>query len=531
MICQLNLGGGIINKQQFITQTLIFIANSIFINVFAKVFGMSNSIVAVAIVVIALSLVAIDLRENLFKKTFFISIVMLVMGIGATVSNINPIIGIVVNLLIIFFIAYEGMNIYKENMYFPFLLGYIFMNLSAPVKVEQLPLRVISLVVGCLYILVIQLVLNKDRFNKTVVHTKKQIFNMVNRRIDEVLEGSTEKLSYKGIYALTKPIIKAIYDTRGKGKVVSAENKGRLELVLAMESIYKAVSNFSGRALEEDERDLLLKIKSLIKELDDYFYSSNDKGVIKKNISLKINEISASIKDESLANLKETIVYINEAIELFESNNNEDEHIKGKFKSIRIDTCTFKFAVKLTVTVSTIIFLTHVFNLDYGRWIVFPAIAIIQPYTDGTVKKAMDRVKGTIIGIVFFVIIFTFVKDNMVRLNITIFLAYINLFIKKYSIYTSLIAVSALGSVAMGGAGIEILVLRLAFTILGCVIGILVNKYIFTYNLKEYKVELKDEYNLYKEQIKTPTITETEKYDTILKIKLLEYRIEELTSN
>lgn len=155
-------------------------------------------------------------------------------------------------------------------------------------------------------------------------------------------------------------------------------------------------------------------------------------------------------------------------------------------------------------------------------------IAIIQPYSDGTIKKSIDRLIGTGIGIILFVIIFTVVRDNMVRLNITIFLAYINLFMKKYHISTSLVAVSALGSVAMGGAGIEILAWRIVFTAIGCILGIIVNKYMYSCTLEEYIEEISDDYNYIIGELKVldrVPKNENKIYDSILKIKLMEYTL------
>lgn len=215
---------------------------------------MSNSIVAVSIVVIALTLVTADLRQNLVRKTFYISIIMLVLGISSTLININPILGLCINIIAIFFIVYEGVHDYKENVYFPFLLAYIFMGLSAPATLDKLPTRMVAILIGCIYILIIQLVLNNNRFNKTIYHTKKQLIGIVINKIDCLLENKECDLGDSTLYKLTNPIVRAVYDTRLKGKVISNKNKGIFLLALGIEDLYKDIK----------KRDNTLKQRDLV---------------------------------------------------------------------------------------------------------------------------------------------------------------------------------------------------------------------------------------------------------------------------
>lgn len=494
---------------------------------------MSNSIVAVSIVVIALSLVTIDLRENLFKKTFSLSILLLGLGVCATLINLNPLLGLVINLVVIFFIVYQGCNTYKENIYFPFLLAYIFMGLSAPAELQALPLRMLAIFVGCIYILLIQLVLNKGRFHKTIFHSKKQLLTMTIAQVDCLLIGSGKTNTVQAIYPLTRAMVKAIYDTRLHGKVLSHTNKGKLLFVLAIENLYKALGAFDQVTSSNDcDHVFLGELKTLLVTLDDYFYGSSSTQPTKDSLLLALGNFKHYAQEDAYRPIVESLYSLEEALTLMETAGPTTAStfftFKTMMKPLDPQSMTFKFAIKVALSVSVLIFLTDWFDLTYGRWMIFPIIAIIQPYMDGTRKKALERVLGTFLGIILFVVIFTLVQDNMVRLNITIFLAYINLFMKKYYIYTSLIAVSALGSVAMGGAGPEILTLRVFFTVFGCVLGLLVNRYFFPHTLDVYTEELIKEYKHYRNILKLTAwdaTTDSQKWDYILKIKLLEYRI------
>ncbi|MEG0873568.1 MAG: FUSC family protein [Clostridia bacterium] len=495
---------------------------------------MSNTIVAVAIVVIALTLVSIDLTQGVVQKTFWLSIFTLVLGVGASIAVINPLVGLIVNSLIIFYITYQGMHSYKPNIYFPFILAYMFMLLSVPVSFEALPLRLISIIIGCSYILIIQVVLNRNRFNKTISGTRKALILNITRQIDSMIEGNDNSTFNMERDVLINTSVKAIYDTKLKSKYITVKNKGNLEVTLALQNIGQILSDFSRKdILEKKEKNFLVEIKEALQLLDEYFYGSTEKKLITEKVNLAFKKLDLKTANKNILDLVEAIKKLPEKLVWIE--NNEKKHIpqkdlaiKNALKVVDIKSAAFKFGIKLALALSIVIFVVDVFDITYGRWIVFPMISIIQPYYEGTGKKAIDRIIGTVLGIIFFTVLFTFVEDNTVRLNIIIFLAYINLFVSKYHISTSLVAISALGSIAMSGGGIEILGFRILFTIIGCSIAMLINKYILHYTVEDSIKDLEIEYEkeiLELNGMENALQDEDTRYNLILKTKLIEYKL------
>lgn len=521
-----------INKE-FITKTLTFIANSIFINIFAKVFGMSNTMIAVSIVVIALMLASIDLKEDIFIKTFWVSMAIVILGAGASIALINPVVGLAVNLAIIFFIVYYTMDNYKSPMYFPFILSYLFMLMSSPATLKDLPLRLVSIVVGSIYILLVQLVLNKNRFNKTVFGTRKGIIFNISQQIENVLQGHYNENLNLEIDALVNTKVKAIYDTRLKYKYITRENKGNLDLCLGLQDLNRTLITFKNKSqLDNEEKDFLLEIKSMMKSLDKYFNGKENKMSIEE-IDLHIKKIYKDTKNKDIIKVSETIKNFTGYLESIKEDNNEvlskkEPLLPNALKKIDINSLSFKFALKLSISVSITIFLVTIFNLKYGRWIIFPMISIIQPYYDSTGTKALNRIIGTALGIIMFTIIFVVVKDNTVRMNITILAAYINIFVTKYHYSTAIVAISALGSVAMSGGGIEILFNRILFTVIGCGIAMLINKYVLHYRMSDAIEDLTMDYKMNLKAIKAMKRNkenEVRRYNLILDTKLMEYKI------
>ncbi|WP_438519491.1 FUSC family protein [Clostridium sp.] len=484
--------------------------------------------IAVSIVVIALTLVTIDLKEDILRKTTLISIVIVILGIGASIAFVNPLIGLAVNMIILFGIITQTIDNYKAPMYFPFVLSYIFMLMSSPATYEQLPLRVISIVVGSIYVLLVQLVLNKDRFEKTISGTRKgMIFNLTTQ-INNILDGKYNKDINYQIKGLVNTTVKAIYDNKSKKKYITEKNIGNLQVALLLNSLNNDLEAFNySNNVSDDERKLLIKVKEIVQLVDDYFSTVINKNMIILKIDIAISDISD--KD----NIKKTLYNITEYLKLTErhtdkSNWKKELIIKNAFKKIDINSVSFKFAFKMSVSVSIIIFLTSILNITYGRWIVLPMIAIIQPYYDLTLVKAKNRIVGTIFGIILFTIIFTIIKEPSVRMNITILVAYIGLFLTKYQYSTSMVAISALGASAMNGGGIEIIVYRILFTVVGCTIAMVVNKYILHYKVSDSIQDLTDEYKTQIKKlnsIKKTKDNETKIYNIILNTKLMEYKL------
>lgn len=67
---------------------------------------------------------------------------------------------------------------------------------------------------------------------------------------------------------------------------------------------------------------------------------------------------------------------------------------------LRINTLTFKFAIRSAVAATVALFIYKWYEIDHGFWIPFSVMIVIQPYFGATFKKARDRTSGTLLGVV-----------------------------------------------------------------------------------------------------------------------------------
>jgi len=112
-------------------------------------------------------------------------------------------------------------------------------------------------------------------------------------------------------------------------------------------------------------------------------------------------------------------------------------------------------------------------------------MSIMQPYYEDTIKKARDRVIGNILGILFTGILINLVDSRIVTLGILIISLYLIYAFKEYHKISLFAAISSI-CIASLTENINVLIFyRIIYVILGVVIVIIANKFIFSYRLKD----------------------------------------------
>lgn len=64
-----------------------------------------------------------------------------------------------------------------------------------------------------------------------------------------------------------------------------------------------------------------------------------------------------------------------------------------------MNTLTFKYALRSAVAATVAMFIYKWYNIDHGFWMPFSVMIVIQPYFGATLKKAFDRITGTVLGV------------------------------------------------------------------------------------------------------------------------------------
>lgn len=67
---------------------------------------------------------------------------------------------------------------------------------------------------------------------------------------------------------------------------------------------------------------------------------------------------------------------------------------------LNVNSEQFKYALRVAVMLSIGVFIFKFFKIDHGQWIALTVIIVIQPYYGATRKKGIERVVGTVLGII-----------------------------------------------------------------------------------------------------------------------------------
>ncbi len=468
----------------------------LFYTLFILTFGNENSVVAIFIILLSVMILKRDLSCKPLKNLLIITIINLILAIGAFISFYLPFLGFFIIFLIVFSITYVVTHNLENPIYYPFILGFLLL-LSKPITIDYLDIRLISLVVGSLFVICLNILVNKNKFSKSIKNSLitilKDIGNIVDYKIGNKQIDETE--IDKNI-----TLIRAQIDTNLK------EEQFSKPIYTAILNITTSLEQIEILLIEENfTKEELIKLKSLITKLT----------INIENIK-KIKEILNNFIKENL-NFKPLLLYIIKIISYELGNPNTTQYnvtkIPYRFKLLSIlkedftvNSIKFTFALKLAISISIIEFIGFYFNIPNISWIEYTILAILQPCLDNTFKKARLRIKGTVMGIIIFVIL-----DNLFLLKTALFyfnfaptliilicvlgFAYIFTTIHKYDRQIIFITIVSLLLAESSTTINATLIERLIYIIIGCSISLFMNYKIFPKTIKQQNIHLLQRYH------------------------------------
>ena len=238
---------------------LIFIVA--FVALFSVAFGYKNALIGVMIIVAALMLLGRDMTSKAGSSFFWLLIINLSIGIGSFISSSNIWLGLIINFSLIFVLTYVLASDMKSSVEFPFLLGYILV-LSMPVTAEELPLKLLALTAGTIFIVGLNLLVHKKTPTKITGHSGiVALLDMVCDSIDRISAGETvdPEIFNKG----SRSIRSGIFDRLQKSFYSTPESRSVMNMAVSIEQLGKSVcrEKMDGKTLSEI-KDVLTAIRS-----------------------------------------------------------------------------------------------------------------------------------------------------------------------------------------------------------------------------------------------------------------------------
>ncbi|MDM0477836.1 FUSC family protein [Clostridium perfringens] len=496
-----------INIKRFKLPLIFAVLSVVLMGGYKTVFGVENTIIGLIIAMASYAFLRLDLTSYPIYKSMIFLILNLFLAISAYISSINPFIGLIINFLILFTVSFIYTTEFKNVISYIFLLLYVYMW-EYPISLDQLPRRLVAMGVGVFIIIGIHILFNRRNFKKNSNNIIIRSIRNIQREISHIInESYMEKENIYIDSELRKLLI--LIKGRNNNKFIG-NNKDDIyfNIVLILERINSIINKVG-------------KVNSKYEVVIEYLNSLNHDL---ENITLFLEEKEECINEEkddlgkesminSLAEKEYTFLEeCTELIRLLEKNiNNLYEYnkkkprkrIKVKFNlkellignsSLKIKHLRVAYSLKLAIAVSLIMFIVDLFKIPQGRWIVTSVYVVIQPYEEETLTKAIKRFKGTIIGVIIYISIFTFFPHIIpleLLLLILMFLYFVQKDYDKKVVCTALMTLSfGLSRSTVGSLAFY----RFLFVIIGIGIALGVNKLIFPQSIKNSIYDLKERY-------------------------------------
>lgn len=468
-------------------KTVFFVVMVLFIAGFSAVFGQENSLVGVIIVVMALMLLQRDLSARPMVNLGGILALNLAMGLCAYVSLMDEYLGLVLNLVLVFAIVFLTLQDLASPMHFPFLLGYAFM-LAVPVTGDQLPVRLLSLAVGSVLVVAMNWVVNRGRFDKVSHRGMEALCRSVAGCARVAAEGGVPDTS--ALDESCRGMGVALGDRLKSNFLTEPADRSLLDLMVAVRTL--------GRRVCERERDgaVLERVAGLMETLADHeagkVTADEFHGAVRTFLAScpgadPLTRSAVSSVDDALSRLSDA-----SAMSADRKASVRPSAVRLR-EEMRADSARFTFAVRMTLLFAMWAFVWQHWDLENAKWLLFTTVAIVQPYVDGSMRKSVHRVAGTLVGAVAFLVLAVMVGEDAMLMSAALMLinyVYTVLDPKRYDVQMAFVTVSALIAAGMASPTDAVVTERVLYILAGVAVATLANFVLLPYRLREETLDL-----------------------------------------
>lgn len=477
-------------KKNFRFATLDFIFVMLFVNIFAYIFGGENSIVAVIFVVLMGCSMARDLTNAPVKHFLTMTFTMTVMTVAACyVNHIYAYAALPINLAMTFFILYSYTYEYADNLYFPYILSYLFMIYITPVTPTNLPNRLVGIVIGCVSVMIYHVVMNRKHAWK---HIKKQLNDLTNKAlavIDSLSENKPMPQFANEIRADVCKISRLVYERRKRIMHISDASFAAIDSARGLENLIICLIAVKRETLTSILSD---DIKNTVAEFKDF-------------INRKITAIMPLYADKygsENADIYAALEYVRTHMHVMYTKTKRKSYrrtalsvsaaLRGVFQFSKV---RFVYALRVSILLTLFILLVRLFNLPHAKWLLFTVASVSLPCADDVIQKAIKRMAATVIGGFVSLIIYSLISDPIGRTVIMMLSGYIGFYFAGYTGNYACATIGALGGAVylthFGWNQVAIIYgIRLMYIALGIIVVIIANRLLFPMKRKHINVQL-----------------------------------------
>jgi len=495
------------NIKRFKLPLIFAVLSVVLMGLYKTIFGVENTIIGLIIAMASYAFLRLDLTSYPIYKSMIFLILNLFLAISAYISAINPFVGLIINFLILFTVSFIYTTEFKNVISYIFLLLYVYMW-EYPISLDELPRRLVAMGVGVFIIIGIHILFNRRNFKKNSNNIIIRSIKNIQMEICHIINESYKEKENIYIDSELRKLL-VLIEGRNNNKFIG-NNKDDIyfNIVLILERI-NSIINKVGK-INNKSKDVIDYLNSLNHDLENItlflerkveFINEEKDGLSKGFTINNWTEKEYAFLEECTELIRLLEKNINNLYEYRRKKSRKRIKVKFNLKELLIGNSSLKvkhlrvaYSLKLAIAVSVIMFIVDLFKIPQGRWIVTSVYVVIQPYEEETLTKAIKRFKGTIIGVIIYISIFTFFPHIIPLELLLLILMFFYFFQKDYDkkvVCTALMTLSlGLSRSTVGSLAFY----RFFFVIIGIVIALMVNKLIFPQSVKNSIYDLKERY-------------------------------------
>lgn len=483
------------DKQLIIRNTFVLLATVATFLAAQFFLGADNIILSIVVFLIALFILNKNFTGSPIRVFSKMMLLTLFIGIVPYIANMNMFTGLPINFIAIFLLLYLLVYRLKKSIYFPFLLGYTLLLCVSPSK-HYFYLRLVALAVIAIVSFLIQMTINRKRSSKNKHSHLTDMLSIVYNLIDDAIYNNESNENIKIFNEIVKNWTNEIFEMRNNNFYLDKKEDIELNILTTLEKLKFDIKGLSSQDL--NEINIAFNIKKSVCTLKKF--ANNEINIVALNTDILDVKtiIDESNKEdfllyeiyESINIIKNLLIELkmtsSEKFSLKKSTHDFYEHIKILKSHFNTNSVRFTFAFRTALTLSVTYFIIQYFDIHHGSWIIYTIASVSQPYNDTLKKRGIHRVKGTVLGALYFLILFTIFKGTIERYIILMLTVYINSFMKTYDKQITYITLLVLGLASLSDPNSAILSFdRIYSVIIGVLVTMVAGRIIFPYYISK----------------------------------------------
>jgi uncharacterized membrane protein YccC len=248
----------------------------------------------------------------------------------------------------------------------------------------------------------------KEKEVRTAIDSSFEFYGRMAHQASQKDNRQYQLLLLRKNAALAAVNVIAIADEMEHIQVRNLDEALRVKAATLFSALEEAVSRISVFVLTLKSEEKLLattqinRIKKITLLIKEYPLEADHKQTIAINRILHLTGRTVKLLENALLRMEQ----MGEDVPVFRSYSLmktlfvlRPRKIISNIKTLsNFNSLTFRFALRSAIAATIALFIAKWFHINHGYWLPFSLMIVIQPYYGATLKKARDRIVGTILG-------------------------------------------------------------------------------------------------------------------------------------